>query len=279
MEARTAQIRRNGGVKMKTLKKYFSLYQALFKASFISDLEYRANFLSRVFTDILWYLSQILTFEVLFRHTKLIGNWNIEQMRVFLGVVFVADALYMIIFADNMDQFSERIRKGDLDLLLVKPINSQFMISLQKAATAMTSNLIMGTSWLIFSILQLPEFSWIRLLWLIVLIPCGLVAMYSIRFSIAATAVIFTRSENLQFMWYQIYKLGLRPDHIYFPWMKWLLLTVLPVGLIASVPARALLEEPNWSLFAWVITLSGILLYLSNKFWKYALRFYSSASS
>ncbi|MFP5519417.1 MAG: ABC transporter permease [Bdellovibrionia bacterium] len=264
---------------MKTLKKYISLYAALFKASFISDLEYRANFLSRVFTDVMWYVSQIITFEVIFKHTSRIGDWNIEQFRVFLGVVFVADAFYMIIFADNMDQFSEKIRKGDLDLLLAKPINSQFMISLQKAATAMTSNLIMGSSWLIYSLLQLPDFNWFKLLWLMVLIPCGLVAMYSIRFAIAATAVIFTRSENLQFMWYQIYKLGMRPDHIYFPWLKWILLTVLPVGVIASVPARALLEPPHWGLFIWVVVLAASLLYLSGRFWKFALKFYSSASS
>lgn len=266
-------------LKMKTFAKYFKLYVALFKASFISDLEYRANFLSRVFTDILWYLSQIITFEVIFRHTNKIGDWSLEQMRVFLGVVFVADALYMIIFSDNMDQFSEKIRKGDLDLLLAKPINSQFMISLQKAATAMSSNLLMGSAWLIFSLAQLPDFNWLRLLWLLLLIPCGLVAMYSIRFAIAATAVIFTRSENLQFMWYQIYKLGMRPDHIYFPWLKWILLTVLPVGVIASVPARALLDAPAWPLFIWVVFWAGALLYLSNQFWKFALRYYSSASS
>lgn len=264
---------------LHTLKKYLGLYVALFKTSFISDLEYRANFLTRIFTDILWYCSQIFTFEVLFRHTQLIGDWNVQQMRVFLGVLFVADALYMIIFADNMDQFSEKIRKGDLDLLLAKPINSQFMISLQKAATAMSSNLIMGSAWLIFALWQLPDFQWLRIFWLLLLIPCGLVAMYSVRFTIAATAVIFTRSDNLQFMWYQIYKLGMRPDHIYFPWLKWLLLTALPVGVIASVPSRALLEPPDWGLFAWVIILAFSLLWLSNKFWKFTLRFYSSASS
>lgn len=263
----------------KTLSKYFSLYGALFRTSFIADLEYRANFVTRIATDIFWYTAQIMTFEVLFMHTNKIGDWTLEQMRVFLGVVFVVDALYMIILSENLDQFSEKVRKGDLDLLLAKPINSQFMISLQKASTAMLGNMIIACSWFIFSLIQISDFQWTRLLWLIILIPCGLVALYAMRFSLAATAVIFARSENLQFIWYQIYRLGMRPDSIYTPWFKWMLLTALPVGVIASVPAKALLEPPNIVLFIWVVILSGILIYLTNKFWKFALRSYSSASS
>ncbi|MFS4459213.1 ABC transporter permease [Bdellovibrio sp. HCB2-146] len=263
----------------KTLKKYASLYVALFRASFIADLEYRVNFLTKVATDIFWYAAQVTTFEVLFRHTPLIGDWNLDQMRVFLGVVFVVDALYMIIFSENLDQFSEKVRKGDLDLLLAKPINSQFFISLQKATTAMIGNLGIALSWFIYAMIKMPDFEWIRLFWLILLVPCGLVALYATRFFMSAMAVIFARSENLQFIWYQIYRLGMRPDSIYVPWMKWLVLTALPMGVIASVPARSLLEPPNYGLFAWVFVLACGLLYLTNRFWKFALKFYSSASS
>jgi ABC-2 type transport system permease protein len=251
----------------------------MFRTSIIADLEYRANFLTRIAIDIFWYLAQIMTFEVLFRHTSKIGDWNLPQMKVFLGIVFIADAIYMLIFSENFDQFSEKVRKGDLDLLLAKPVNSQFMLSLQKASTAALGNLTIAISWFTYAILQLPDFQWIRLLWLIVLIPCGLVALYSVRFSIAATAVIFARSDNLQFIWYQIYRLGMRPDSIYVPWLKWLLLTALPVGVVASVPARAILEPPQLGLFIWVVILASLLIYLSNKFWNFALRFYSSASS
>ncbi|HWU44225.1 MAG TPA: ABC-2 family transporter protein [Bdellovibrio sp.] len=264
---------------LKTLSKYLRLYLAMFRASFIADLEYRANFLTRFMTDIFWYVAQILTFEVLFTHTQHIGGWTLPQMRVFLGVVFIVDGIYMLILSENLDQFSEKVRKGDLDLLLAKPVNSQFFISLQKASTAAIGNLLIASSWFIYSVANLPDFHWWRLFWLLLLIPCGLVALYSMRFSMAATAVIFARSENLQFIWYQVYRLGMRPDSIYVPWLKWMLLTALPVGVIASVPARALLEPPQYGLLAWVLMLAMILLFLTSKFWKFALRFYSSASS
>ena len=264
---------------IKTFKKYILLYVAMFKASFIADLEYRANFFTRILTDVFWYIAQILTFEVLYQHTQKIGDWDVHQMRVFLGLLFVIDAFYMVIIHENLENMSEKVRKGDLDLLLAKPVNSQFMITLQKANTAIIGNLVLGTSWLAYSLHGLPDFHYLRLLWLFMLIPCSLVVIYSMRFIFSASAVIFTRSENLQFLWWQVYRLGMRPDSMYNPIIKWVLLSVIPVGIIVSIPARALLNPPNYFYLFWPVILVPILLYSTNRFWKFALKFYSSASS
>ena len=72
----------------KTLKKYLSIYAAMFKASVISDLEYRVNFLTRIVSDIFWYLAQIATFEVLYLHTPKIGDWKGAKVRMYLGLNF-----------------------------------------------------------------------------------------------------------------------------------------------------------------------------------------------
>lgn len=264
---------------MKVLKKYANLYFAFFKASLQADLEYRANFTLRIVTDIFWYGAQVFTFEVLYRHTKFIGHWNLEQTRVFLGVLFLVDAIYMVLLNDNLERFSEKIRKGDLDLLLVKPVQSQFMMSFQRVGTANIANFLMAVAWFFWSLSNLPDFSTPRLLWLLIMIPCGFMYIYFFRFMFACTAIIFTRSENLQFIWYNIYKLGTRPDSIYASWMKYILLTVIPVALIASVPARVLMDEPSPWLILWSLCFAPTLIYISTRFWKYCLKFYSSASS
>jgi ABC-2 type transport system permease protein len=261
------------------MKKYLSLYASLFKASFIADLEYRVNFLTRIFTDIVWYIAQIVGFEVLYRHTSTIGDWNLSQTRVFLGLLFVIDAIYMILFHDNLDRFASKVHKGELDLILAKPVNSQFMVSLQRASTALIGNFLIGSAWLVYSLYGLESLEPLRLLWLLILIPSGVIVVYITRFVILCASVIFTKAENLQFIWYQMYKLGMRPDSIYTSWVKYVLLTILPFALVASVPARALLEPPNLVLFAWAVILAGCLLYWSTLFWKFCLKYYSSASS
>lgn len=259
--------------------KYWRLFIAFCKASFVADLEYRANFLTRILTDIFWYAAQIVTFETLFRHTNSIGGWNIEQTRVFLGILFVVDAIYMILFHDNLDRMSERVRKGELDLLLAKPVDSQFMLSFQRISTALIGNLIIGMSWLIYSLQGLSDFDPWRLIWLFILIPAGLLSLYSVRFIFCATSILLTKAENVQYLWFQIYKLGMRPDSIYFPWLRFIILTVLPVGVVASVPSSALIGPAQPWLFAWVIIWSGTLVYLSHLFWNWCLKYYSSASS
>jgi ABC-2 type transport system permease protein len=266
-------------VKINTIKKYAYLYYAFFRASLQADLEYRANFTLRIITDVFWYAAQIFTFEVIYRHTKFIGHWDLDQTRVFLGILFVVDAFYMILLHDNLERFSDKVRKGDLDLLLVKPVRSQFMISFQRVGTANFANLILAIAWLWWSLSQLPDFNLMKLLWLLIVIPNGFLFMYTFRFCFACTAVIFTRSENLQFIWYNIYKLGTRPDSIYAPWMKYLLMTLVPVALIASVPARVIIDAPDWPLMIWSFFLGPCLVYGTTLFWKFCLKYYSSASS
>lgn len=257
----------------------FRLTRAIFVASLKADLEYRMNFASRIVTDVFWYTAQIMIFEAIYRHTKVLGSWNHSQTRVFLGVLFVVDAIYMILFHDNLDRLPDRVRKGELDQLLAKPVPSQFMVSLSRMNTALIGNLMIGSSWLIWSLSQLENLAPFRLLWLVLLVPLGLMALYSVRFLITSLTVIFVKSDNLQYLWYQIYKLGMRPDQIYPSWLKYTLMTLLPVGLIASVPSRFVLEPPDFSLLALTVTVAVGFFFLTTKFWRFALKHYTSASS
>lgn len=263
----------------QVLKKYFGLFKAFVRASFIAELEFRLNFAMRIVNDIFWYAAQIFTFEVLYLHTDRIGSWNLEQTRVFLGVLFIVDALFMIFLQENLDRFTDKVRKGDLDLLLTKPINSQFVISFQRVSVSCIGNLLIASSWFIWSVSQLPDFNWWRILWILVLAPCGFTVFYGVRFCIASLSLIFVRADNLQYVWYQFYRLGMRPDSIYMPWLKLILLTVIPVALIASVPARAILDPPEPWIFVWTITAAPLSIWFSNWFWRFCLKRYQSASS
>src|SRR3989344_4579434 len=103
------------------LVKYAKLHWAFFRASFAADIEYRMNFFVRIITDVMWYCAQVLTFEVIFTQTPLLGSWDVHKTRIFLGLLFMVDAVYMIFVQENIDHMSQNVRKGELDLLLVKP--------------------------------------------------------------------------------------------------------------------------------------------------------------
>jgi ABC-2 type transport system permease protein len=264
---------------VNTFKKYWRIYQSLFRTGLIAEMEFRANLVIRFVADVIWYLAQIMVFEVIYKHTPIIGTWNIQQTRVFLGLIFVVDAFYMIFLSENLDHLSEKVRKGELDLLLAKPVNSQFMVSLQRVLVTQSSCLIVSLIWFIYALWQLPSFEWPRLFWLLLLVPCGLASIYSVRFMISTTSVIFTRSENLQYIWYTLYKMGLRPDTVYSKWLRYLILSLIPVGFVASVPSHLIMEPPDLGLVAWVVLWAIFLIWLSHRFWQFALKRYQSASS
>lgn len=262
-----------------SLTRYLFLLWSFLRTSFIADVEYRFNFFMRIFTDILWYASHITIFEILFRQAPNLGGWTIEQTRVFLGVLFVADGIWMVLFSENLEHFGAQMRKGDFDLLLTKPINSLFMISTRKMSTAFFANTLMGMGWLIFSVSQIQDLETYRLLWLLLLIPASVILVYCVRMAFNIISIIFVDADNLVFIWYQLYKLGTRPDSIYPRWMRYLLLSVFPVGFVASVPARMVLGLGSpWLALAGVV-IAGVALYLTSRFWLYGLSKYSSASS
>lgn len=246
----------------------------------MADLEYRMNITVRVFGETGWYLAQLSIFEVLYTHSATISGWDVHGMRVFMGSLFLVDVLYMIFFAENLDHMSSLIRKGDLDLYLVKPIDSQFMVSMRKVATAYTFNLLAILVYLIWAIrhLPVPPSGW-ALLNFALLAACGVVSLYSLRFLFSIITVLVQDAGNVQFIWHQFYRLGTRPDPIYPFYLRLFVLTIFPVAFFASVPARSLVEGYDWKFTVIAPALAAALLFLSHYLWGKALKSYASASS
>lgn len=259
--------------------KYLGIYQAFFKASFVADLEYRLNFVILVIGEFIWYSTQLILFEVLYRHTNIIGEWNVHQMRVFIFLVLFVDSIYMILWDPNFSSFTDNVRKGTLDLLLMKPINSMFMLSSQRISVSHIPCFFITFGGLIWALYQLPDFNWLKLLWLVFLIPAGLSVIFCGRFALNSTSIIFTRADFLQYIWYSIFRLGLRPDAIYSGFLRIILIFVVPFAMVASIPARILLEPTQFWMIAWAFILPFILFYLLRKYWVFCLKYYSSASS
>lgn len=261
------------------ISKYFGLYQAFFKVSLVADLEYRLNFVLLVCAEFIWYSTQLILFEVIYRHTKIIGEWNLDQMRVFIFLVLFVDSIYMILWDTNLSAFTDNVRKGTLDLLLVKPVNSIFMLSSQKISISHVPCLFITGIGLVWSLMQIADFNWFRLLWLLALVPAGLSVIFVGRFALNCSAIIFTRADFLQYVWYSMFRLGLRPDAIYSGFLRFILIFLIPFAMIASVPARVLLEPFQPWMLVWAMVMPIILVACLKKYWAYCLRQYSSASS
>ena len=70
------------------------------------------------------------------------GGWGKYQFLIFLATTLFANSLVGAFFMPNLSEFSELIRTGNLDFALVKPIDTQFLISLRKIEWSTLSNFL-----------------------------------------------------------------------------------------------------------------------------------------
>ncbi len=246
----------------------------------MADLEYRLNFVVRIFGEFVWYAAQLSVFEVLYTHTETLNGWDINAVRVFMGTLFFVDGLYMILFVENMDNLSSLIRKGDLDLYLVKPINSQFMVSCRKVASVHFINLALVLGYLIWALSRLNHpVSLTQGFAFAIMCVCGVAIFYCLRLLFGMLALILHEAGNIQFVWYNLYRLGTRPDILYPRYLQLFVMTAIPVAFIASVPSKILVEGLQWSLVAQSVAVATFFFVLTAFLWRRALRNYASASS
>jgi ABC-2 type transport system permease protein len=263
-----------------TIRRYLKLWWTFTQMSWMADMEYRTNFVLRIFGEVGWYAGQLSIFEVLFLHTSTISGWDVHGMRVFMACLFLSDALYMIFFEANLDQSFNLIRRGDLDLYLTKPVDSQFMVSFRKISTSYIFNLMGALTYLVWAIRGLTTtVTPLLLVNFACLMFFGFVILYCVRFMFICLMVVLQDAGSIFFVWYQLYRLATRPDSIYPFYLRVLVMTVLPVAFFASVPTRTLTEGFNLPLTIASPAMAGLMLVLSRWVWERSLRRYASASS
>lgn len=246
----------------------------------MADMEYRMNMIMRVIAESGWYLAQLSVFEVLYTHTSSISGWDVHGMRVFMGTLFLGDVIYMILFMENLENFFSLIRRGDLDQLLTKPIDSQFMVSMKKVSTAYLINFVGIVAYLWWAISTLPQpLTGLQMTAFFITLFFGVILVYSLRFMFMSLIVVMQDAGNIHFLWHQLFRLATRPDPLYPFYLRVIVMTILPLAFFASVPSRVLVEGFDWRLVLASGGIAIIALFCSHAFWNKALKRYSSASS
>lgn len=260
--------------------RYIRLWWQFFKMSLMAESEYRLNFVIKILGEIFWYTAQLSVFEVLYTHTSTLNGWTISDVRVFMGSLFLSDVLYMIFFQENLDHLSRLVRRGELDLLLAKPINSQFMVSCRKVAISNFGNLVLVIGYFVWAVSRLPQaVGPTQFLAFGILVLCGVMITYSMRLLFSMLVLIVHEASNIQFIWYQLYRLGTRPDVLYPTFLRYLIYVAIPVAFIASVPARMLIHGVEARFLLGGLGAASFIFCLTTWLWNRALRQYSSASS
>lgn len=262
-------------------KKHLKIYWKLIRFSASLETEYRFSFLMEILVEIAYFAVTLLGMRVIFWNVKEVAGWSFYQLLTLYGVNMVFSELVLgLAFIFNLRRLPEKVIYGDLDIILTKPINSQFAVSLWRPYFALIPGLLAGVAIVYYGFTAGNlGFSFINTLPFIWLFICGLIAAYSIGMIITTLSVWLINAVSLPTLAEQIIFLAKQPRSIFDRGWRVLFMTVLPTVFMVSVPTETLMGKLQiyWLIAAPALALS--LLILSNLIWEQSLKSYCSASS
>jgi len=259
-------------------------------------MTFRANFIIECISSLSWTMMNLGFYLLIFGqlNNNDLAHWGQYEFFAFIATTWIINSLVQAFFMPNAQEFSELIRTGNLDFALLKPIDTQFLISLQKIDWSALANVVAGKVLLAFSLYQLSYpvsgqslvVTPMMVVMYVFYVICGVCIMYSVMVSLAATSIWLGRNQTLYDFWFYITNFSRYPMEIYggrWGTPLWVLFTfIIPVLIVVNVPAR-LMARPvaeynlEYACFGLAATLG---CFLSSR-WVFsrALLSYRSASS
>lgn len=189
---------------MKTLVRYLKLTGLMMRNCLVREMQFKANFLVRLFTEMMWLVMQFIYIQVMYGQTGDIAGWSKWDMVVLMGTNHVITQLFEGFFYDNCVRLTDQIRQGDLDFNLIKPINTQFLVSIRYTDYASIGNSTIGLVIILFAMGKLGiSVSLGGAVLFAALIINSILIYYSILFVLSVWTFWIGRSNNLLELYWQ----------------------------------------------------------------------------
>jgi ABC-2 type transport system permease protein len=264
--------------------RYLRLFLAFGRLGLATEMSFRANFLVKLSVEALWLAILLCFYELVFRRTSTVAGWDRDRYLFFVGCHYALGGLVETFFLENCTGFADLVRSGDLDLYLLKPIDEQFLITCRKIDWSTAPNMLQGAGVMAYALLAM---GWapdpVRVASFVALFACGVGLAYSFLLMLSSLSVWLVRNQSLLEMWWLFTTLMRYPREIFRgTWatpMGWFFTFVVPVLLVVSVPADTMVRAFDPRFVVLMVVAAAVMLVLSRRFFRRALRSYRSASS
>jgi ABC-2 type transport system permease protein len=263
------------------LKRYLTIYGALWRTSVTREMSFKGNFLLWILVEVCWFGLQLAFVGVIFSQTKTIGTWTVWQVVLLTGTSNFIQEIYQAFFLVNCTNLSELVRTGKMDFLMLLPVNTRFLVSMRQVDIPSFANAAFALCVMAFAghklglhptALQFAGFA--------VLCAAGLLVHYSLMFMLASISFWTVRAQGIVYGYYNLFNIARMPDEAFKGTFKAVFTFALPVLLVSNVPVRVLADKLSSPLMWLVLIGLGVVwAAISEWFWRKSLRRYTSAST
>lgn len=213
------------------------LYNKYIKMHSKSAFQYKGNMAMISFSSVLISLSEILAIFLLFKRFESVGYWGFYEAALMFGIITTVFS-FTECFARGFDEFANLIKHGDLDRLMVRPVNIVYQIFGSKIEFSKLARVILGIIVSIIAIINLG-ISWTlsKIIVLILTYICGCFVILGVMMIGAGISVFSV--ENLEFL--NIITNGAKetayyPINIYNKWLSRFFTFIIPIACFNYLP-------------------------------------------
>jgi ABC-2 type transport system permease protein len=260
--------------------RHLRLWRRFAAQSLVRDMHFRTQFITQVMVGAVQLVLSLVPVLLLFRYTNEVNGWSGGEVIALGGIYQVVFALLAILIETNMARFSGNIQEGDLDLVLVRPISAQFYVMLHRLQLAEVFTAFTGIGVVVIGLFRSGATpSMLEVIQAVALIGCGVVLIACCWAAAVFVAFWITTVGPMEMVFRDFLQAGKYPVAFYPLAIRVFLVGILPIGFATTFPTSALLGDGSWWIVLLGLVLSAIALYGLRAYWRFAVRFYSSASS
>ena len=258
--------------------RYLRLLAVQLRISLVLAMQYRADFLLDGFIEIFWMATAIVPLYVVFHLRPSVAGWSFGDSLMVMGWFTFLQGVLEGAINPSLVAVVEHIRKGTLDFVLVKPADAQFLVSTTRFQPWRAVNVVTSIgvfAWGFHLIGRTPSVSDVLLATIAMVV--AVVVLYSLWIVTVCAAFYFVRIDNLTQLFIAVFDAARWPIGIFHGAVRLLFTFVVPLALMTTYPAEALL---GWlSPVTLAASIAGALaaLGLSRAVWLRSIGRYTSA--
>ena len=261
------------------MKQYWKVYGCLVTNSFRTQMSTSLGSAGYLIGKLLRFFLFLIYLIAIFDHLPGLKGYKMPEVVLFFMVFNLIDVGSQFLFR-GLYGIKYLIEEGDFDKILTQPIHPLFRVSsmstdLLDLLTLLPIGLV--TFWTL-SKLTVPVTA-SNLVFFIFLIGNAMILSYAFHVFVASLSVRTQELESAIWVYRDVMTLGRFPVSIYSELIRSILITLVPIGIMISFPAKALLGLLSWQGFFYAIGISLVFHVASQWFWRRTLREYCSISS
>lgn len=260
------------------IRKYIKIWWVLTLAT--SQISFQSRF-----GAVLFLIGKILRFSfflfflvVLVTKTKAIAGYTLWEIVFFYATFNLLDALPQFFFR-NVYRFRQQVLNGYFDNLLIKPLPSLFHPLFGGSDVLDLFILIASIFFIVFAGIRIGNITFFNTMAYLILLTNGFLIATGFHIFVLGSGILTTAVDNTVMLYRDLTQMGRLPIEVYQEPLRGIITFVVPVGIMMSFPPKVFLGSLSWQGIGIALLVGAGALMFSIRFWKYALKHYTSASS